>query len=159
MESQPARQDVEGMRAWIREHKVSWRLEPHVELHQRQRIQVGFDLTLAAVHPEPLGTVIGSDAFRAHYEKLRAIALATLPRQAGATRCDVAPFDGSVHLGPESSWTPEIELHLTILHSDATFAQVDEEERRCAAEIQDGLRRLGVRPGNGPGGESLNRGH
>jgi len=44
--------EAEGLRAWIREHRVCWELIPRVEVHQHERVRVGFDLTLLARHPE-----------------------------------------------------------------------------------------------------------
>jgi hypothetical protein len=44
---------------------------------------------------------------------------------------------------------------MAILHRDGTFDGVDEDERRCAAAIEEELRRLGVRPRAGSGVEKL----
>src|SRR5881396_608543 len=71
--------DVDGMRAWIREHQVCWELSPRVEFDQHRRVQVGFDLTLLARHPEGLGDGPGCETCRRHYETLREIALARVP--------------------------------------------------------------------------------
>ena len=147
--------DTEGLRAWIREHRVCWELIPRVEVHQHERVRVGFDLTLLARHPEGLGDGPGCDTCRRHYETLREIALAAVPKDAGPIRCQVDPFDASVHLRPETRWTPEIELNMAILHRDGTFDGVDEDERHCAAAIEEELRRLGVRPRAGSGVEKL----
>ena len=147
--------DRDGLRAWIREHRVCCELTPRVEVHQHERVRVGFDLTLLARHPEGLGDGPGCEICRQHYETLREIALAAVPKDAGPIRCQVDPFDASVHLRPETSWTPEIELNMAILHRDGTFDGVDDDERRCAAAIEEELRRLGVRPRTGSGVEKL----
>lgn len=149
--------DVDGLRAWIREHRVCWELSPRVEFHQHQRVQVGFDLTLLARHPEALGDGPGCEVCRRHYETLREIALSVVPKAAGPTSCEVDPFDASVHLRPETRWTPEIELNMAILHRDGTFSGVDEDERRCAAAIEEELRRLGARPRIWSGVEKLSK--
>ncbi len=138
--------NVDGMRAWIREHRVCWELSPRVEFDQHRCVQVGFDLTLLARHPEALGDGPGCETCRRHYETLREIALAVVPKDEGPTRCELTPFDASVHLRPETRWTPEIELNMAILHRDGTFNGVDEDERRCAAAMEERLRRLGARP-------------
>jgi hypothetical protein len=139
--------DAEGLRAWIREHRVCWELSPHVEVHEHSRVQVGFDLTLSARHPEGLADGPGCQICRRHYETLCEIAQAAVPKDEQATRCVFAPFDASVHLRPETRWTPEIELNVAILHRDATFTDIDDDERRCAAQIEQELRRLGAQPG------------
>lgn len=147
--------DAEGLRDWIREHRVCWELSPHVELHEHCRVQVGFDLTLSARHPEGLGDGPGCKTCRQHYETLREIARAAVPKDGPRILCEFAPFDASVHLRSETGWTPEIELNVAILHRDATFADVDDDERRCAAQIQQELRRLGAQPGTWSSAETL----
>jgi hypothetical protein len=149
---------VDGLRAWIREHRVCWELSPRVEFDQHRRVQVGFDLTLLARHPEALGDGPGCETCRRHYETLREIALAVVPKDAGPTRCELAPFDASVHLRPETHWTPEIELNMAILHRAGTFSGVDEDERRCAAVIQKELRGLGAQPRTWSSVEDLGKG-
>ena len=151
--------DAAGLRDWIREHKVCWELSPHVEVHEHRRVQVGFDLTLLARHPEALGDGPGCETCRQHYETLREIARAAVPKDGQRTRCQFDPFDVSVHLRPETRWTPEIELNVAILHRDATFADVDDDERRCAAQIQEELRRLGAQPGTWSSAEALKAVH
>ncbi len=138
--------DADGLRTWIREHRVCWELSPRFELHLHERVQVGFDLTLLARHPQGLGDGPGCRTCRRHYETLREIALAVVPKDEGPTRCELTPFDASVHLRPETRWTPEIELNMAILHRAGTFNGVDEDERRCAAAMEERLRRLGARP-------------
>lgn len=139
--------DFDEVRSWIREHRVCWELAPRCELHDHGRIQVGFNLTLLARHPpSPTAEPGGEECYR-HYQALRQIARLVLPKEIHPTRCELSPFDASHHLRPETRWTPETELTVEITHRDATFGDVDGDERGCVAEIQEGLRQLGARPG------------
>src|SRR3989304_5625483 len=79
------------------------------------------------------------------YEKLRAIALFALPRQHRPTRHEIAPFDASFHLWPESKWVPEVQLTLEIVHRRDYLRPIDDCEQKCAREIQARLRVLGAR--------------
>jgi hypothetical protein len=149
---------LDGLRAWIREHRVCWELAPRFEVHDHRRIQVGFDLTLLARHPASLRDEPGCEECYRHYETLREIAQIVLPKGIHPTRCEFTPFDAAYHLRPETQWAPEIELTVEITHRDATFGDVDDDERRCAAEIEEGLRRLGARPRVWSTAESFNAG-
>jgi hypothetical protein len=149
--------DEDTLRAWIQEHRVCWELSPRFELHGPRRLQVGFDLTLFARHPDTFEDKPGCEACWRHYETLREIALAVLPKSGHPMFCQVAPFDAAVHLRSETSWTLEIELTVAILHRGATFAEVDADDRRCVGAIQEELRKLGARPRMWSGVENLNR--
>jgi hypothetical protein len=138
--------DGDSLRAWIREHRVCWELSPRYEVHEHRLIQVGFELALFARQPDTFEEAPGSEACRRHYEMLREVALAALPKDAHSARCELEPFDASVHLRRETSWALELELKVLILRRDATFGNVDQDERRYAEEIQEALRRLGAQP-------------
>jgi hypothetical protein len=147
---------AEALTAWITEHRVCWELSPRVEVHEHKKIQVGYDLTLFARHPESWKDEPGCQHCLQHYETLKEIALQALP-QTHASRCEFAPFDASFHLRPEANWEPEVQLDVAILHRDSTFADVDEDERTLAAAIEQGLKRLGAKPKAWPGAEPVNR--
>ena len=73
-------------------------------------------------------------------------ALGAFPRDERPTRYEIEPFDVSFHLRSESAWTPEVQLAVHIIHGERYLRPVDDCDRRCAAEIQANLRRLGVQP-------------
>jgi hypothetical protein len=147
--------DTALLRAWIQEHRVCWELAPRLELHGPQRTQVGFDLTLLARH-EPTDTdAPGCEECYRHYQTLREIAGLVLPKGIHPTQCAFSAFDACHHLRPETRWAPEVQLTIEITHRTDTFGDVDDDERRCGAEIQEALRRLGVRPRVWSGAETL----
>jgi hypothetical protein len=149
--------DGDALRGWIHEHRVCWELSPRHELRKHRLIQVGLDLTLFAQPPDRCEDASGSEAWRCHYEMLREIALAALPKGGHTARCEFEPFDASVHLRRETSWALEVELRVVILRRDATFEGVDQDERRYAEEIQEVLRRLGAQPRTWSGAGKLNQ--
>lgn len=150
--------EPDDLGAWIEEHRVCWELSPRFEVHEHRKIRVGFDLTLFARHPESWTDDPGCEQCFRHWETLKTIALAVLPRGAHPSRCEFSPFDASFHLRPETHWEPEVELSVAILHRDATFEDVDEDQRKVAAEIEEGLKRLGARPRVWAGVERFNKG-
>jgi hypothetical protein len=127
---------------------------PRVEIHGERRAQVGYDLSLYASHPNALGGDPGSRASRRCHGVLQEIAAAVIPKEPRPMWYELAPFDSSLCLRPETRWTPEIELDVAILQRDG-FNELDAGERRCAAEIQKELARLGVRHVAWPAVESL----
>ena len=149
--------DVETLRNWVAEHKVCWDLSPLVEMerHPNQppaRVQVGFELLLYGEHAEGLKPSPGCPECVTLYDKLRAIALFTLPKENRPSRYELSPFDHSFHLRPESEWVPEVQLTIRIIHGSDYFRSIDDCEKRCAEEIQGQLRALGAKPKAWPRG-------
>jgi hypothetical protein len=138
--------DTNALRAWIEEHRVCWELAPRVELHDHQRVQVGLDLTLLARHPPAEIDAPGCDECYRHYETLREIAVRAHPNGIHPTQFAFSAFDGAHHMRPETHWAPEVQLTIEITHRADTFGGVDDDQRRCGAEIEEALRQLGVRP-------------
>ena len=134
----------ETLRGWVREHRVCWELSPLSELDHHARVPVGYELRLFARHAPAVKADPGCAECRDLYEKLKAIALYALPREHRPTRYEVAPFDASFHLRPESGWVPEVQLTLAIVHREGYLRPIDDCETKCAREIEDRLRALGA---------------
>jgi len=138
--------DTGALRTWIQDHRVCWERASRLELRGHQRIQVGFDVTLFARHEQTHTDAPGCTECYRQYQQLREIAGLVLPKGIHPTQCAFSAFDASHHLRPETRWAPEVQLTIEITHRTDTFGDVDDDERRCGAEIQEALRRLGVRP-------------
>ena len=146
VEDTPGLETAETLGSWIREHHVTWEVSPWQEIVGHSPTAVGFEVRLYARHapgriPDP-----GCDLCAALHEKLRAIALSVLPKEPRPTQYTIEPFKASLHLRPEGHWDPEVELVMHIVHREEYLRGVDDCEKRCAGEIQDGLRGLGVQP-------------
>jgi len=134
------------LKEWVRQHHVTWELGPWQELVEHRPATVGFELRLFGQHAPHSGASPGCDECAALHRKLRAIAFAAFPKEHRPTRYEVTPFDASFHLRPESAWTPEVQLAVRLVHREGYLAPLDECEKRCAGEIQEALRGLGVQP-------------
>ncbi len=132
----------EGLRAWVRDHRVCWEMAPLDEMSGLGRLQVGYELSLFArgVPGERLEAAAAADL----YEKLSALALAAVPLDCATSRCDVEPFDASLHLRPETRWEPEVQATLRIAHGNGYLQAIDDCERRCAKEAAQNLRAIGA---------------
>lgn len=145
------------LRRWVGEHKVCWEIGPLVELDQHPgktpvRVQVGFELRLFARHSEGVQADPACRECTSLFERLRALAVFTLPKEHRPTRYEIAPFDNSFHMRPESQWVPEVQLTLRLIHEHGYLEPVDDCEKRCAEEIQGRLRALGAQPKAWPKG-------
>ena len=141
----------ETLGKWVAQHKVCWELFPLVELDQHPnkapaRVQVGFELMLYGEHAEGVKPSPGCPECVSLYDKLRAIAVFTLPKENRPSRYEISPFDHAFHLRSESEWVPEVQLTIRIIHGSDYFKGIDDCEKRCAEEIQGQLRALGAQP-------------
>ena len=155
--------EEETLRKCVAEHKVCWELSPLVELNQQPgkppvRVQVGFELQLFARHAEGVSPSPACPECVTLYDKLRAVALFTLPKEHRPSRYELSAFDSAFHMRPESAWVPEILLTIRIIHGSDYFKAVDDCEKKCAAEIQEQLRALGAQPKAWPQGRPVVKG-
>jgi hypothetical protein len=134
------------LKEWVRRHRVTWELGAWQELVEHRSVTVGFELRLFAQHDPHAHPTPGCSHCVSLYENLRMIALATLPKEHRPTRYDIEPFEPAYHLRPEGQWQPEVQLTLHIVHRNGYLCPLDECEKRCAGEIQQGLRDLGAQP-------------
>lgn len=127
---------------WIEERRVCYEVSPLREMDHGRALQVGYELTLFADagHDDP-----GSAALHALHERLQEVVTAVLPPDVRPTSYVFEPFDGSWHLRPQTRWHPEVELQVRLVHREGYLRPSDACESRCLREIQDGLRRAGVR--------------
>jgi hypothetical protein len=139
---------------WIEERRVCYEISALREMDHGGAVQVGYELTLFADagHDDP-----GSAALYAVYERLKQVVTAVLPQDVRPTSYVVDPSDGSWHLRPQTRWHPEVELRVRIVHREGYLRPSDACESRCVHEIQDALRRAGLRekswPALPPGGD------
>jgi hypothetical protein len=145
------------LREWVREHKVTWELGPWKEMVGHGAVAVGFELRLLARYPPEAHPMPGCHDCAEIYQGLREVALVTLPREHRPTLYEIEPFQAALHLRRESEWAPEVQLAVHIIHREGYLRPLDECERRCAAEIEQNLARLGVQPGRWANNANMER--
>jgi hypothetical protein len=134
----------EGLRAFVREYRVSAAVASHLEIDERQQVPTALDLSLFAARPAGCGGE--PEQSQAVWDRLAELARRVLPPD---TRAVIEPFDGSFQMRPESGWEPEVELVVAILPRDKGpgLERVDEHARDVAARVLKELQRLGVARG------------
>jgi hypothetical protein len=137
------RADGQPLRAFIRDHHVSWEMAPHVEQRGSERVPVGVDLCLFATPPAGCGVDPGCPGCVAVWESLRELVERVVPPR---VRVSVDPFDASFRLRSVTEWTPEVECVAEMLHRGGTFEPLDAVDRRLVAVVESRLAELGVVP-------------
>lgn len=142
---QPSHLDPDGRLAeWIREHKVTYEILPHFEMHGSARVRVGYDLTLSARHASLHEDPGCPECYRIH-DTLRELVLKAFPEGQHASRVEIAPFHAALHMRPESKWSPEVLLEVEVTHAHGTFSPAEAEDEACVRKAQEVLGALGVR--------------
>jgi hypothetical protein len=134
--------------AWAKENKVAFEATPLVELRGRERMQVGFALTLYGGLPpdEPAGT--RREASRRLKEEMREfLEEATTPGEAVA-RTEWAPSEMEIVMRPENELRPEVGVTLRIFHADEYLKSVTTGEREGLARFEKRLVEKGLRQGH-----------
>lgn len=134
------------LKDWVRQHRVTWEVGPSQELVEHRPQTVGFELRLFGRHGADVRPSPGCPECVSLHERLRAIAEAAFPKEHRPTRYEIEPFEAAFRLRPESEWKPEVQLKVRIVHRGDYLRPLDECEKRCAGEIQEALRGLGVQP-------------
>jgi len=128
---------------WARENKASWDLRPLVEVHEGQRVQVGFELELYARLPDLSSEE--EQPMEALWQRLREIAESLPPLVAKGARIEVDAFEAADRLRPETGFAPEVMLQARLFHASDYFTPVGESDRRQMKPLEDRLSALGLR--------------
>jgi len=131
--------------AWAKEHKASFEIAPMIEMHDGQKVQVGYEVNLfVQLIPGPNAQQSVGNL----WEALRDIAQKLLPPEATKARLEVAPYRPAARLRPENEMTPEVMLSARIFHAADYFASVTEQERAALSGLEKRLTALGLKQGH-----------
>ncbi len=129
---------------WARENKAAWELRPLVEMHEGQRLQVGFELDLYARVTADL-SASAEDQLETLWRRLRDIAESLPAVLAKGARIEVEPFEAADRLRPETGFAPEVLLQARLFHASDYFAPVGDADRQQMKPLEDRLSALGLR--------------
>lgn len=136
----------ESLSEFAEAHRVSAEVFPHFEIHDHQRVQTGFDLTLLGFPSPPCAGDPGCKECERVHALLRDVALMAVP---DAWHHAEEPFDAAFHYRRETGWRPEIEIVVQLFPYGATRT-VDAAALGELAEIRRRLREVGVSVGLQP---------
>jgi hypothetical protein len=137
-------QDVEALRALARRLHAHYDVQPEVVIRGSERVKVGFEVRLWAVHPKGARALPGCPKCLDLVPELERIANWALPREERPTRAHMEPFRAALYDSPVVPGSDEISLSLRLVHRDGYDQPIDACEERCLKEIRSKLREIGV---------------
>ena len=132
-----------GLKTIIEKHTVRYEVWPHYEMHDGNRVMVGFDLELHGTHDHGNTRLsAGCNLCTETFADLRQIAEWILPKEERPSQYGLPPFDQSLHGTGRGAM--EVVLPIKIQHRHDFFGPVDDCEQRCLREMEQNLAELGV---------------
>ncbi len=135
--------DVAATREWARQNRAAWEVEPLVEMHGSERLQVGYELDLYARLPPGLSSA--EQGFAALWDRLREIAESLLPLAGERGRIEIEPFEAAERRRPETQFAPEVLLQARLFRASEYFTPVADDDRQRIRPIEERLATLGLR--------------
>ena len=132
---------------WTKSHLACFEIQPLIESHKGDKIQVGFELNLFAQMPKDLP---GGEARQRNVEiwrTLREMIESVVGPGNEVARLDVGPLRTAAKLRPETGYAPEVELSARVVRREGTFEAVPADARDRLAFVEDGLLALGFHRG------------
>lgn len=133
------------LRGFVREHHVYFEVRPELVPTAGERLKVGFELRLWAVHPKGAHALPGCDRCRALARDLERLARAVMPPPDREARSALEPFRPALYESRVVQGADEICVIVRIFHRTEYERPVDACEERCLKEIRQALRALGAR--------------
>ena len=136
---------LNGLRGFIRAHHVYFEVRPELVPRAGERLKVGFELWLWAVHSKAAHALPGCARCRDLAHDLERLARAVLPPEDRETRCAIEPFRPALYEARVVQGADEICVIVRLFHGKEYERPVDACEERCLREIRQALRSLGAR--------------
>ena len=128
-----------------RARRVHFDVEPEIVLRGSERVKVGFQVHLWAVHPKGARALPGCPKCWDLVEDLRRIAEEVVPVERRPSRTELVPFRPALYESRVVPGADEVRVTIRLIHREGYERPVDECEERCLKEIRARLRALGVR--------------
>jgi hypothetical protein len=127
-----------------RAHHVHFDVEPEVLVRPKERVKVGFDVRLWAVHVRGARALPGCAKCRELAADLLRIAEWATPAGERETRIEIEPFHAALYESTVVPGADEVELTIRLIHRDGYDQPIDAGEERCLKEMRRRLRALGI---------------
>jgi hypothetical protein len=142
-----ARSEAEWQ-SWAREHRAAFQTVPLIEQLKKERVQVGFSLTLYVAAPmEASPGPERTERIARLWDELKDLAQAIAPEDRRTARVDVEQA-ARVVLRPENEFKPEVGLTFHILPRGASLSAVTPEDRERMGRLEKRVLAFGVKHGH-----------
>ena len=136
--------EMEVLRELARKRHLHFDVEPEVVFRGSERVKVGFQVHLWAVHPKGARALPGCPKCWDLVDDLRRIAEQVVPSEERPTRSELAPFHPALYDSRVVPDADEVTVTIRLIHRDGSERPIDPCEERCLKEIRARLRELGV---------------
>jgi hypothetical protein len=134
--------------AWARVNQVCFQVGPLVEMHGKEKAQVGFTLDLYAALPmDKAAGAERREESQQIWERMRGIVESLVPEGSQA-RVDIEPRQTAAFFRPENKMHPEICLRARIVHGEDYWKAVTTDERARLGDVERSLAARGLRAGH-----------
>lgn len=134
---------------WSRVHKACWEVQPLVELHQGQRLQVGFEIQLFVQFPPDVkGPEERRRVFPEIHARLAELCQEVFPSEGAVARFEVEPPEPSAKLRPETQFAAELQRTVRVFHKQEYFQGVAADARQRLLPLEERLKAFGLKPGS-----------
>lgn len=140
---------LDELRELAKRHRITYRVDPAIEITGDERVTVGYDVELIGAHPAHASVVPGCTACQRLWEDLDRIARTIRERLEGrASVTHALPFrpELTTSRAPDGRDRDEVRLTLAMRHRTGYFEPVDHCEQTCLGDIVEVLRLIGARP-------------
>lgn len=128
-----------------RARRVHFDIDPEVVIRGSERVKVGFQVHLWAVHPKGSRPLPGCPKCWDLVADLRRIAEDVVPPDDRPSRTELDPFRPALYESRVVADTDEVSVTIRLIHRDGYDRPVDACEERCLKEIRARLLALGIR--------------
>lgn len=125
--------------------QVHFDVEPEIVIRGSERVRVGFQVNLWAVHVKGARAMPGCPKCWELLEDLRRIAEDVVPTGERPSRTELVPFRPALYESGVVPGADEVTVTIRLIHREGYERPVDACEERCLKEIRARLRALGIR--------------
>lgn len=135
---------LEELAQIARNRHVHFDVEPEVVIRGSERVKVGFQVRLWAVHAKGARALPGCPKCWDLVEDLRRIAEQVVPAEERPSRTELDPFRPALYDSRVVPAADEVSVTIRLIHRDGYDRPIDSCEERCLKEIRARLRALGI---------------
>jgi hypothetical protein len=127
---------------FVRTHHVHFDVKPESAVRGAERVNVGFEVKLWAMHARGARVLPGCPKCSDLAGELRRVAEWAIPNEHRPTRVVIEPFQRALYDSKEVAGADEIAMSIRLIHREGYELPIDACEERCLKEIRERLRAL-----------------
>jgi hypothetical protein len=135
---------TDALREIARSRRVHYDVEPEIVIRGSERVKVGFNVRLWAVHQVNARALPGCAKCWDLVDDLRRIAEEVVPAVERPSRTELEPFRPALYDSRVVPDADEVTVTIRLIHREGYDRPIDACEERCLREIRTRLRALGV---------------